>query len=110
MVRTYVKKWSTCQQQQTRVHKAALVPITAKTLYERMVIDLIDFELKPSHDYRYILHVVDHFSKHHMAWAMKNKRPATIAFHLSGLFAETGAPKLLQCDQRRSSSLKYCSY
>ena len=99
IVRMYVKKCLTCEQRQVRTHKAALVPITAKTLFERIVIDLIDFTLKPSHGYHYIFHAVDHCSKFHWAWAMQDKRPATVAYHLATLLADIGPVKHVQCDQ-----------
>ena len=83
------------------MHKAALVPITAKTLYERMVIDLIDFTTKPSHGFRYILHVVDHYCKYHWAWALPDKRAITVAYYLDALFGFAFAPKYIQCDQGR---------
>ena len=99
IVRMFVKKCPTCQQQQRRVHKAALVPNTARSLFERVVIDLIDFTNTPSCGYRYILHAVDHFSKYHWAWAMLDKRAATVAYHLNCLLADTGPIKYVQCDQ-----------
>jgi hypothetical protein len=101
IVRMFVKKCAICQQSVKRVHKAALVPITAKKLFERVVIDLIDFTNKPSHGYHYILHVMDHFSKFHWAWALQDKRAATVAYHINCLLAETGPIKYPQCDNGR---------
>ena len=73
LVRMFVKKCKECSSTQRRVHKAPLVRITARTLFERVVIDLIDFERKPSHGFHYIFHAMDHFSKFHWAWAMVDK-------------------------------------
>ena len=99
LVRMFVKKCPTCQQHSVRQHKAPLMPITSKTLYERLVIDLIDFTLKPSHGYKYILHCVDHYSKFHWAWPIKNKKPISVAFHLATLLADIGPVRFVQCDQ-----------
>ena len=99
VTRMYVKKCAVCQQRQKRQHKAALVPITALTLYERVVIDLIDFSLKPSHGFKYIFHAVDHYSKYHWCWALRNKKPSTVGFYMSTLLACTGPIKHVQCDQ-----------
>jgi hypothetical protein len=99
IVRMFVKKCAVCQQHAKRVHKAALVPITAKTLFERVVIDLIDFSNSPSHGYHYILHAVDHYSKFHWAWALQDKRPATVAYHINCLLADTGPIQYMQCDR-----------
>jgi hypothetical protein len=106
IVRMFVKKCATCQQRPQRVHKAALVPITARSLFERVVIDLIDFSSRPSHGYRYNLHAVDHFSKFHWAWAIQDKRAATVAYHLNCLLADTGPIQHVQCDKARSSSAR----
>ena len=99
--RMYVKKCAVCQQHQQRQHKAALVPITASTLYERVVIDLIDFTRKPSHGFHYIFHAVDHFSKYHWCWAIRDKRPVTVAYYMRTLLRCTGPIKHVQCDQGR---------
>ena len=99
IVRKFVQKCPVCQQKVTRVHKAALIPITAKTLFERVQVDLIDFTRKPSCGYHYILQAVDHYSKFHWAWALKNKEAATVAYHLNCLLAETGPIRFVQCDQ-----------
>ena len=98
LVRAYVRKCATYQQTPKRLNKAALVTISAKTMFERVVIDLIDFNNKPSHGFKYILHAVDHFSKFHWAWALQDKRPATVAYHLNCLLADTGPIKHVQCD------------
>ena len=73
IVRQYVKKCATCQQHAVRQHRAPLMPITAKKLNERLVIDLIDYRNKPSHGYKFVLHCVDHYSKFHWAWPLKNR-------------------------------------
>ena len=99
IARQYVKKCAVCQQRSVRKHRAALVPITAAKIYERIVIDLIDFTLKPSCGFHYILHAVDHFSKYHWAWALPDKRPATVSFHLATLLSSIGPVKHIQCDQ-----------
>jgi transposase InsO family protein len=101
LVRTFVKKCPTCQQTSLRVHKAPLVRITAKTLFERVVIDLIDFERKPSCGFRYIYHAVDHYSKFHWAWAMPDKSAESVAFYTATLLADVGPIEYVQCDQGR---------
>ena len=58
-----------------------------------------DFTLKPSCGFHYILHAVDHFSKYHWAWALPDKRPATVSFHLATLLSSIGPVKHIQCDQ-----------
>ena len=101
LVRMYVKKCAVCQQKQPRTHKAALVPILAKALYERVVIDLIDYSRKPSRGFHYILHATDHFSKCHWAWPLKDKTAEGVAQCLEQLFQETGPIKFLQCDNSK---------
>ena len=99
LVRMFVKKCKACSSTVKRVHKAPLVRITARTLFERVVIDLIDFERKPSHGFRYIFHAMDHFSKYHWAWAMVDKSATSVAFFMSALLADIGPITFVQCDQ-----------
>ncbi len=99
IVRAYVRKCPQCQQKQVRTHKAALVPIMSKKLYERIVFDLIDFSHKPSRGYHYILHAIDHYSKFHWAWALRGKTAHEVAYCLGLLLSEVGAIRFPQCDQ-----------
>lgn len=96
--RLFVTLCRHCQQKQPRQHKAKLVPILAKHVFERIVIDLIDYSRKPSNGYKWILHACDHFSKFHWAFAMLNKESATVAHHLEMLFQQTGPVKIIQSD------------
>ena len=98
LCRLFVKRCTDCQLKQPRQHKAAIVPILAKALFERIVIDLIDYSRKPSHGYKWILHACDHFSKCHWAYAMPNKESASVAHNLELLFQQTGPVKVIQSD------------
>ena len=68
LARMYVAKCATCQLQPKREHKAALQRQSATRLFERIVIDLIDFQKKPSGGFHYILQCVDHYSKIKVLW------------------------------------------
>ena len=74
------------------------MPILANQLYERVQIDLLDCRLKPSRSYRWVMHAVDHYSKNHWAFPMRNKKSSTVASYLELLFQQTGPFKILQCD------------
>lgn len=88
----------TCQEKQPKQHKAKLVPILAKSLFERIVIDLIDYSNKPSHGYRYVFHACDHFSKTHWGFAMPNKEARTVAHYSEMLLQQTGPVRIVQSD------------
>ena len=98
LARLYPARCAVCQQKQAKQHKAKLVPILAKSLFERIVIDLLDYSRKASHGYKWILHACDHFSKYHWVFAMLNKEAATVAHHLEMLLQQTGPVQIIQSD------------
>jgi hypothetical protein len=101
MARVYVTKCHICQLKQQKTHKAALVPIVSKALWERVVMDLIDYNSNPSYGFRYIWHAVDHFSKFHFAQPIPNKEAKTIAACVETMLSFTGPVPILQCDNGR---------
>jgi transposase InsO family protein len=99
VVRAYVLRCGVCQVRQVKSHRAELAPITSKALYERVVMDLIDFSHRPSCGYKYIWHAMDHFSKFHWAFLLTDKSAAQVAACLQAVLRTTGPFKILQCDQ-----------
>ena len=59
-----LKHCKTCVQKksQARTARAPLQPIKVHSVFERIQIDLIDMTT-PDGEYKWILHIVDHFSK-----------------------------------------------
>ena len=79
------------------------VPVNAKAVNERWQIDLIDMRSMKVEDdgkeYKYILSVVDVFSRFVMPRPLKDKTSDGVKRELSKLFADHGEPTILQCDQ-----------
>ena len=96
--REYVKRCGVCQTKQPKVHRAALVPLVSKALWERVQMDLLDYSHRPSHGFHYIWHAQDHFSKFHFATAIVSKRADDVATCVQAMLQVTGPIKLLQFD------------
>jgi hypothetical protein len=73
-------------------------PIISLGYMTRMQIDLIDMTSRPDHDYKWILHMRDHFSKFSWTHPLTSKRAAEVAEKLVQTFCLFGAPHILQSD------------
>ena len=71
-----VKHCKTCAQTkpQTRTAQVPLKPIKARSVFERIQINLIDISTTPDGEYKRIMHIVDHFSKFSSSLAEKQTR------------------------------------
>lgn len=97
--------------QKSRIHqklnarfqnKAPLKPIRARTVQIRHQIDLISMENSPCRwkgkTFKYILSVIDVFSRYHRLIPLERKRCEPIADALCGLYKEHGPPRVIQHD------------
>src|SRR5438105_3055680 len=53
---------------------------------------------QPDKEFKYILHIKDHFSKFSWGYSLKSKSAEEIAFNLFEQFMIFGIPKILQTD------------
>jgi hypothetical protein len=74
-------------------------PISAKGIWQRVGIDLIDMSSRPDGDYKWIYHAKDHVSKYSYAIPLKTKTCAEVASATKLMFLLFGAPKILQHDR-----------
>lgn len=83
--------------------KPLMKPITADRVNERWQIDLIDMKndriKEKDETYRYILSILDVFSRFLILRPLKRKTSGQIANELERIFSEHGKPSLLQSDQ-----------
>jgi hypothetical protein len=93
-----VKRCGVCQSKQPKVHKAKLVPLSSKALWERVEMDLLDYSNRPSHGFKYIWHAQDHFSKWHFAAAISAKSAEEVKRCVQMMLTITGPIPNLQCD------------
>ena len=84
-------------------NKVVLHPIRAKEVHTRHQCDLVDLRKWSVQDkgrtYRYILSIMDVFSRFVWSRPITCKTSATVANHLSSLYLEIGCPKVLQHDR-----------
>ncbi len=80
-----------------------LHPIRAKEVHTRHQFDLVDLLKWSVQDkgrtYRYILSIMDVFSRFVWSRPISCRTGATVANHLSSLYLEIGCPKVLQHDR-----------
>ena len=68
--------------------------------------DLIDFRGSPDENFKYILHIKDHFTRFSWAYPLPSKKTNAIALKLFELFTEIGPPTILQSDNGREFTSK----
>ncbi|XP_065674954.1 SCAN domain-containing protein 3-like [Hydra vulgaris] len=83
-VEIFISFCPTCNLNKRQLKKA-LQPIFSTRFLQRLQIDLIAMESKPDNEFRYIGHVVDHFSKFHILFPMRNKTAVETANYLKDL-------------------------
>ena len=87
-----------CVLNQANASKALLQPIISNETFERVQIDLIDMRYQPSHEYCWILHIKDHFSKYTQLYALPSKHAEGVAFWVAIFIGSFFPMKILQCD------------
>jgi len=78
--------------------KAPLQPIIVSKVWERLQIDLIDFRHEPCGQYKWVLHVKDHFSKYSLLFPLKSKHATPIADCIAQVIMCFGPSQILQAD------------
>ncbi len=56
--------------------------------------DLIDFRGLPDENFKYILHIKDHFTRFSWAYPLSSKETDAVALKLFELFTEIGPPTI----------------
>ena len=92
-----------CNLKQIQVSQPRIKPIRSDDFLERFQIDLVDMRhnpcIKNGRTYRWIAHVIDHFTHFHIIWALENKCAEEVVAGLeSRVFAYFGLPQILQSD------------
>lgn len=78
-----------------------ITPIDGKETFHHLQLDLIDFQSTPAgpkKKYKFVAHLIDHFSCFHMTKAIKYKNAETILEFLRDKFSMIGYPKILHTD------------
>ncbi|KAL5509343.1 hypothetical protein EMCRGX_G004698 [Ephydatia muelleri] len=102
VVEQYVKLCSACHLRKPQATKPPLRPIVADGLLSRLQIDLIDMRHLPDGDFKWILHIIDHWSKFNLAFPLINKGAHNVAEVLEKyVFPIVGLPSILHSDNGR---------
>jgi hypothetical protein len=96
-----LKLCKNCALNRPAATKAPLVPIVSGRAWERVQIDLIDMRHEPSGQFKWILHIKDHFSKYTQLYPLKSKHAEPIATAFALFIAAFLPPKIMQCDNRK---------
>ena len=104
-----IQKWINrnvqhCQQNPLFKNKDLLKPVDAKAPMDKVQIDLVVFESNPSYGkdgmcYKYVLSVLDVFSRYLTLRALESKEPDEVCNRLTKIFMMIGMPKMVQSDQ-----------
>ena len=83
-------------------NKAILRPIRVKRVMKQLQLDLIEMRSQAAEyngkSYRYILSLMDIFSRFHWLVSLQRKFPSDVAFELNRIFMEHGLPDRLRAD------------
>lgn len=93
-----LKRCKNCALNRPAATKAPLVPIVTGRAWERVQIDLIDMRHEPSGQFKWILHIKDHFSKYTQLYPLKSKHAEPIAAAFAQFIAAFLPPKIMQAD------------
>jgi hypothetical protein len=93
-----LKRCKNCALNRPATTKAPLVPIVSRRAWERVQIDLIDMRHEPSGQFKWILHIKDHFSKYTQLYPLKSKHAEPIAEAFALFIAAFLPPKIMQAD------------
>eukprot|EP00731_Ephydatia_muelleri_P006885 Em0003g1133a len=102
VVEHFIKLCETCSLRVPQKTKPPLRPIVANGFFSRVQIDLIDMRHLPHDGNKWILHIVDHWSKFNLAYPLPQKTAKEVANALEKwVFPIFGLPTILHSDNGR---------
>ncbi|XP_012501552.1 PREDICTED: SCAN domain-containing protein 3 [Propithecus coquereli] len=108
VIMLYLTLCKPCQQKNSKLKKV-LISKPIKEVNSRCQVDLIDMQLNPDGEYKFIMHYQDLHTKLSFLRSLKSKRPKEIAHALLDIFTIIGAPSVLQSDNGREFSSQIVS-
>ena len=82
---------------------APLIPIPASSVMERNQIDLVDMRALTEYcleiKYKYVLAVIDVFSRYLWLRPLHSKSAEEVSAHLEAIYLQFGPPRIIQSDQ-----------
>ena len=116
-VKEYIKNCPICQQIHKNVgRKPQIKQIITKGPRERYVVDLVDINEEINDNkklYKYILNIIDHYSKLVGSYLLKHKSANEVLVKINDFIGHYGTPKILQTDHGKEFDNKllkdYCN-
>ncbi|XP_017744658.1 PREDICTED: SCAN domain-containing protein 3 isoform X1 [Rhinopithecus bieti] len=108
VIMLYLTLCKPCQQKNSKLKKV-LTSKPIKEVSSRCQVDLIDMQLNPDGEYKFIMHYQDLRTKLSFLRSLKSKRPTEVAHALLDIFTIIGAPSVLQSDNGREFSSQVVS-
>ncbi|RFU30752.1 hypothetical protein B7463_g5574, partial [Scytalidium lignicola] len=96
-----IKRCKNCTLNRPVTTKAPLEPIVSERAFERVQADLIDMRHEPSSQYKWILHIKDHFGKYSQLYTLKSKESKPIAQAFAQFIMAFLPLKIVQCDNSK---------
>ena len=96
-----LKHCQTCLQNRQNRSRAPLEPIISDHTMQRIQVDLVNMRHEPDGQYKWILHIKDHFSKWSSLFPLKSKSAEEVAGLIATWIGCYGVPEILQCDNGR---------
>lgn len=108
VIMLYLTLCRPCQQKNSKLKKV-LTSEPMKEVNSRCQVDLIDMQLNPDGEYKFIMHYQDLRTRLSFLRSLKSKKPKEVAHALLDIFTITGAPSVLQSDNGREFSRQIVS-
>ena len=116
-IKNYINSCIICQQTKKITTKKPIIKqIISAFPKERYVTDLVLIDKTiddDNHQYKYILNIIDHFSKYTGCYLLENKTSKEVLYAINDFISKNGNPCILQCDNGREFSnkllKKYCN-
>jgi hypothetical protein len=93
-----VKRCQNCMVNRSNRSRPPLTPIVSTSILEPVQIDLMDFRHEHDGQFKWILHVKDHFSKYSFLFPLQSKQAEEVTVHISSWIGCVSVPRILQCD------------
>jgi hypothetical protein len=97
-VQWLIGRCQTCLKNRPNRSCGELEPIVSNRILEQVQLDFIDMRHEPDYQYKWILHVIDHFSKFSTLFAVKSKQAVEVADAIAQWIGQFEPPAILQCD------------
>ncbi|CAF3165394.1 unnamed protein product [Rotaria socialis] len=95
-IKLFISQCSVCRHRTYAPKSIAVKPYVSEGYLTRLQLELIDMTSVPDEEYKWILHVTDHFTKFTWAYPLKSSKIESITAQLLQQFSSFGIPHTLQ--------------